>query len=317
MKNLFMIMCHKNPKQVIRLAERLISAESDVVLHADSNMPKDEYSVLKNYALGKSNVYLTDERIHGVLDDRSLVDIVFLMIKCVKSKGLSYGYYCLLSGQDYPVKSVDYINRELKASYPTPYIDCTPYDRNNWVYHKFSGNKSYYLLNKKIERKFPKNGTLPRRILKSFALLYKKASILAHRTHYHQLTKNGVELFGGSAWWILSDVIIDYIYGEYSGSAPVVASLLETSTPEETFFQIMAMRSPLKDKIQLNPKDMVLQNCKTYAYFFDDNKPFVGHPYIFTDAEFDKLKNTDFWFARKFDITVNEKILDLLDGAST
>lgn len=117
-------------------------------------------------------------------------------------------------------------------------------------------------------------------------------------------------LYGGSAWWILPDVAIKYIYKEYKDNSDVVKMLLETYTPEETFFQIMTMRSPVKNQVEINPKDMVAQNCKTWAYFSDEGKPFKGHPYVFTIDEFDKLKKSGYWFARKFDSEQDMEIIN-------
>ena len=124
----------------------------------------------------------------------------------------------------------------------------------------------------------------------------------------------GIPLYGGSAWWALPDVAMDYILSEYTANPPYVSALLGTNTPEETFFQIMTMRSPVKDLVHINPADMTEQNCKTWAYFSDVGKPFKGHPYIFTVNEYQKLIASDAWIARKFDSAVDSEILDMLDS---
>ena len=131
-----------------------------------------------------------------------------------------------------------------------------------------------------------------------------------------KLDKLGVEIYGGSAWWILPDEIMEYAYSEYEKNDKYIRVLSKTKTPEETFFQIMAMRSPLAYAVEVNPEDMVLQNCKTYAYFFGDNKPFKFHPYEFTmdDIELLKEKSKTCYFARKFDTSVDEDIFDYVDN---
>ena len=73
------------------------------------------------------------------------------------------------------------------------------------------------------------------------------------------------------------------------------------------------MKSDLQDLVEINPIDMIGQNCKTWAYFFDEDKPFKGHPYIFTENEYDKLIKKNCWIAKKFDISISKDILELLD----
>jgi len=75
----------------------------------------------------------------------------------------------------------------------------------------------------------------------------------------------------------------------------------------------MTMKSPVANLVDVNPKEMVAQNCMTYAYFSDKDKPFKEHPYIFTVDDYSKIISLPHLFARKFDETVDAKVLDLID----
>ena len=308
MKTLYMVMCHKNLNQVIMLLDSLASVDNDIVVHIDSYVSDNEYNDFCENVKFRSNVFIADTRLHGVLDDRSLVDIVFAMLDRVEKENLKYEYYCLMSGQDFPIKPLAFIKDELEKNYPMPFIDCTPYDKDNWVFHKFKSRYSIIRFNSFLSYKFSKKNPI-RKVLRAFAVFAQKVAEKTKHSSYELLAKKGVDLYGGSAWWILPDVAINYIYNEYKENSEIVKMLLETYTPEETFFQIMTKRSPVKDKVEINPKDMVAQNCKTWAYFSDEGKPFKGHPYVFTINEFDKLKKSDCWFARKFDIEQDMEIV--------
>ena len=314
--NACLIMGHKNPLQIVRLAKKLMNNKNDVFIHLDLNMAESDSQYVKTFSAKNKGVYFCNNRIHGVLDKRSLVDIVFIMIneaKLIEKKNdKHYKYYLLFSGQDYPIRNIGLVNNDLDASYPKPYIDCTPYDKKNWIYHKFKFSKSSLKYHNWISSHFNKG--VFRKVVRLTAVIYERALSILGRDTYHELRKMEVSLYGGSAWWILPDSIINYILEKYVNKDSISEIILnESVTPEETFFQTMAKRSPLSDLIETNPKDMVLQNCKTWAYFFDDDKPFVGHPYIFTINEIDKLQNTNFWFARKFDMTIDSNIMDKLD----
>ncbi len=314
----YMIMCHKNAQQVLRLAKKLISSKSDVIIHADSTLSDDEYNVLSEASASMDGIYLTERRLHGVLDSRSLVDIAMEMVisiyKVQETENKHYKYFALLSGQDYPIKPLNHINSKLDSSYPKPFIDCTPYDSTNWIYHKFKGNNFVHNFKRKINELFPHRRNIIRKFLVLLYLILSKVVEILPINDYHKLMRLDIELYGGSAWWILPDIVINFIRYEYESQSDLMKLLLNSNTPEETFFQIMTMRSPVKNLVEINPKDMVLQNCKTWAYFSDDGKPFKGHPYIFTENEFDKLATSDCWFARKFDMNVDEKIFDMLDN---
>lgn len=311
-----MIMCHKNARQVIRLAERCVTHMTDVFIHADKNMPEGEYSALQSYATSNSNVYLTEHRHHGELDMRSLCDIAIELIRRAKQVecqlGKHYCYYVLLSGQDYLIKPIEQIESELLKCYPKPLIDCTPYSKTNWIYWKFIYAPSAIRYHRWV-------GSFPESIVKHglrvTEIIYRKITRLLGISSYRELCAHEIALFGGSTWWMLPDIVIDYILDEVDKTQEYIQILLDkTRTPDETFFQIMTMRSPLADMVDINPIDMVAQNCKTWAYFSDEGKPFKGHPYIFTVEEFDKLKASPFWIARKFDETVDSVILDLIDS---
>lgn len=141
MNHAALIMAHKNVDQVIRLIRSLSSDKIHVFVHLDKKM-KITKSEKKDMSSCADNVYIIDERVNGMLDTWSLVEAALHLIRYAKEVGLqrgfNYSYFMLLSGQDYPIKSKKNISDYLKDSYPKPLIDCTPYDKSNWVYHKFN-----------------------------------------------------------------------------------------------------------------------------------------------------------------------------------
>ena len=312
--NAIMIMCHKNLDQVVRLINKCLSDDTRIIVHFER---KFEYDKEKIAALcERGGVYVCKKRYNGQLDDRSLVDIAMAMVKQAfqieKNEGIKFRYYCLLSGQDYLTRPMWYINKQLEEHYPVPYIDCTPYDKKNWIYHKFKYTKCLLSYRKWIWENF-NNIKVLRFGLRVTAYIWEKIVSFLHIPDYDKLSKTGVKLYGGSAWWILPDVAIEYIFQEYNAEARYTQALLSTWTPEETFFQTMTMRSDVGKLVNINSVDRVDQSCKTWAYFSDEGKPFVGHPYIFTKDEYQKLIGHDCWFARKFDATIDNSILDMLD----
>lgn len=316
--NAIMIMCHRDFDQVSRLVHRCISDNTRIILHIDCKAEISEQEIISKFgSLKGKGVYLTEKRSNGMLDDKSLVEIALLMVEKAHQieteENLHFQYYLLLSGQDYLTKPIDYINDQLKVSYPKAFLDCDPYDRNSWIYGKFNRNPFCERINYFLRMNFKKKNLLWAGI-KSIELLFRKSSQLLRLTDYHYFKRRSIELYGGSAWWVLPDAIIAFIEKEYEADKKQWRRLLQSVTPEEVFFQTLAMQSPLAHTVEVKPKAAVGQNCKTWAYFYDDDKPARNHPYIFTEKEYDKLINRDCWFARKFDSKVDSKIFDLLDN---
>ena len=302
-----LILAHRNAKQVKRLVESLHHEDIDIYIHCDKKWDTG-YNELKE--IESESIFVTDKRLSTNIDIWTLAQAPIHMFSNITKK---YKYYALISGADYPLIPPEKMLAELNEAYPKPFIDCTPYDKTNWVYHKFSSYGLYRKYNKFINRHFKKSPY--RKFLKAPVLYLTRYTLDKLHNPKQDLDKLGVKLYGGSAWWILPDKIMEYILEEYNKSDEYIEVLKKTFTPEETFYQIMAMRSPLAELVDVNPIDKVSQNCKTYAYFSSDTKPFKGHPYEFTIDDFDLLaeKSKDCYFARKFDIDIDSKILDKID----
>jgi hypothetical protein len=313
MKHAVMIIAHKNVAQTIRLIRKFPIEHYYVFLHLDKKM-KITPSEMIEIRQCANNLIICEKRISGRIDHWSLIEIPLMLMRLAKStetqRNIHFDYYLLLSGQDYPIKSTETIAEYLAAVYPKPLIDCTPYDEHNWVFKKFN-LVAFVNLNRKINARM-KPGLL-RKILKS------PIHILARTLSFGKTTWNrffmdyGYALYGGAAWWILPDQVIDFIIKEAQEYPAKTERLKHTLTPEETYFQIMTMASPSASLVEVNPIDRISQNCMTYSHFCDIGKPFVGHPYIFVKEDFAKLNELEHLFARKFDLSVDDRIFDLID----
>lgn len=306
----YLIMCHKNPHQVNRLISKLQSEHSACFVHIDSCADFGPESI---------RGVPTENRYHGVLGSYSLVQISDELMQCAKAyeKGndIHFCYFCLVSGQDYPLNNIGSIQDELQKNYPTPYIDCTPSAKGNWVYTGAKHSAWWNVTNLKINRLLPKPGIV-RKLVKLPVLVvdFITRNWMNPRT---MLSKDHIDLYGGSAWWILPDVMVDYLLDAAKNFTKEnkFYPLTGVGVPEENYYQTLLMNSPFKKQIDVNPPEMVAQNCKTYANFLPEGKPFIGHPYILTMNDNKHLAElaTNRFFARKFDETVDSDIFDWID----
>lgn len=305
-----LILAHKNEEQLLRLISSLQHEEIDIYIHLDRkwNIEDFFYDELK---LKYKNVYIVKKRISAELDRWSLVEATYELLNTAFLK--KYKYYSLVSGQDYPIKSLDYIINKLKNDYPKFYVDCTPWQKKNWIYMKFCSTRIFQKLDYELNCKL-RPGIL-RKIIKLPLICINKVIAIKFdmKSVFH---KYNINLYGGSAWWIIPDCGVEYILNSKNENNKCyeLFKKFDYVTPEETFFQTILMNSKFSSMLEVNSPDMIEQNCKTFAYFSDVNKPFKGHPYTLTIENLEMLLKLDSFFARKFDISEDKIILDKLDS---
>lgn len=106
MKIAILIQCHKNPKQINLLLERLNHPQIDCYVHIDK---KADFS---NEIVHRENVFVLpdEQRISVEWAQISQVTATLnLLNAATASIGRSYDYYWLISGQDWPLRSADEI----------------------------------------------------------------------------------------------------------------------------------------------------------------------------------------------------------------
>lgn len=318
MKHAVLIMAHKNKDQVIRLIKSLESESFDFYVHCDSAwcLSDSDLADIKNCS---NNVFIATKRIHGILDNWSLPQITLNLIDDAldneKSKNVVYSYFLLLSGQDYPIKIKNYILDFLEKQYPTPLIHVDSYKDEHWVRTKFMPVRWMHKIDDLHIKMKP--GILRKLCVAPYAIA-EKIEQKFYVTPFERISKYGIKLYGGSAWWILPHGVIDYINRSRKENPRLIKEYKRTWTPEETFFQTMTMNSPYAEYLangyppiyDTEPGD---QPCMTYANFITPTKPFRGHPHIITLEDFERIMSKKALFARKFDMNIDSKVIDMID----
>ena len=310
----YLVIAHKGKEQLLQLINSLKTDNTDVFLHVDfmSGMSDSDFD--------KEKCVVLNNRIHGELFSYSLVEIELRLLKKATEYGkiynIQYIYYCLLSGQDFPLVSQNNIFQELQHSYPKPFIDCTPRSKSNWLSNRA---EHIYLYSKYYPRIISLsnhiNNLFLRKVIRAPIILIDKL-FAPFFSVQKQLDKLGIYLYGGSQWWILPDIIVDWIIEECCNRThQKIRVIQKIFGPDETFFQTLIMSGKYKDKIEINDPNTTTQNSKTFAYFQKKDAPAVGHPYVFTIEDKDLLmeKAKHYFFARKFDSSIDQHIIDYLD----
>ncbi len=285
MRIAYLILCHKNPRQVEHIIESLSMSDSDFYVHVDRKANAFELSCRENI------FFVPDEkRIDVRWASPSMIDATLALIECMLSSSRQYDYVCLLSGYNFPIKSKEYINAYLKKHNGCNFIQVINHRRE--MYQRLSKRNSIYYPRFLFSRK-------------AFAKIIKRLYIYLtggfNRTFKCFKRRNtvGMEFEFGSQWWCLTFDCVKWMK-EYVDTHKEYRAYFENClTPDECFFQTLFMNSPFKD---------TKQGKLTYLEW-DING---NNPKVFGKKDYDLLISRRELFARKFDMDVDSEIITML-----
>lgn len=311
MKITYIILAHKNPTQLRRLILKLMEPWTRFYIHIDRNVEIDPFkkAISKN---DKIFFLEENEREPGNWGNIGIVKgTLNAMDQVIKEN--KTGTCILLSGQDYPLVK----NRDILSFFNSNpqicFMDVFPIPHKGWEnkglnrIHRYKIDKSkrrghFMFLSSVFDEDFYRIETLGKlNFLRKTGNWAAIANIFRKRSH-----PKGIYPFGGSAYWALPiDKIRDILkfvkdYPEYLNYHQY------TLSADELFFQSILMALKKIDG------DMVIKPSLTYVNWRKKNGP---PPVTFDSEDFEELKIAakNFLFARKFDINLDEKILDKYD----
>jgi hypothetical protein len=204
-----------------------------------------------------------------------------------------YDYFVNLSGQCYPLKSIDSIKRFLhdksfaymeNFKLPSGIWKNGGLDRFEYAYYK-----NYLFILVEI---------LLKNLLRSSKFEARKFVKLPR---INRKLPYALEPYGGSAYFCLTKTHVDYVL-EYLEDKPNLLTFFKhTFAPDEIFFQTIILNSVLKDTV-----------TNDNLRYIDWTKKELPALLKIDDAH--GLLNSPKLFARKFDIEIDQSILDLIDG---
>ena len=101
MNQVFLILVHKQPKQLLMLLKQLESNESHFIIHVDL---KSEIQDFKSITTNIKNIHYVNERYDVGWGSISIVKATLALIKELHSNNLNYSHAHLLSGEDILIK---------------------------------------------------------------------------------------------------------------------------------------------------------------------------------------------------------------------
>jgi hypothetical protein len=277
----FIILSHKLPKQLGRLVKALQNDDHWFFIHIDRKTSDADVALMHTVTAGVPNVcYL--ERTSCEWGGFGIVRATLIGIRALLASKVNFDYAVLQSGQQYPIKSNEYIRETLRNADGRSFIDHQCFPVSPWPDGGYSRIEKWHLQLVKRTYAFPSPGA--RNALLN--LLFRKRTFPVNYWPY-----------AGSQFWLLHRQAIEYIDKFVEKNHDFVRFFHHVRIPDEIFFHTILLNSPLSETIINNHLHLIR---------------WPG-PKIWTAQDMDELSASPALFARKFDMNVDETVLDLID----
>lgn len=294
MELLYLIIAHKNPRQVARLIRALNYDSENFFIHIDKKCSLRPFEdVLEQAAFEghftqhRANIHFVRKRVSVTCAAYSHVSAIFNSLSEIFSSCARFDYLILLSGQDYPIKTNESIRTHFATSKGKEFLE---------MFHLPGG--AHQAL-KEISWRTARVEEY------SFLDYYQgRGSFFISKIGSRILPRKKIPvafpLYWGHSYWRLTYKCAKFLL-KFKSEHPEIMRLFRFALcPDEYVFHTAIMNSPFADN--------VIDDCLTHIDFT------AGfHPKILTCADIPCLEKSSKLFARKFDIHIDGKALDLID----
>lgn len=276
----FLVLAHNNPSHLIRFLRTLESPNHYFFVHIDKKS-KEDFSELKEI----SNCTVIEKRVSCNWGGFSLVKATLNLIKKAYFSG-HFSYFHLLSGADYFCSTNECFDRFFNDTDQSflSISDSTPFE---W-------RLKIYTFNDIINRRGKwKN------------ILWHTDDIQKKLLKYFKIRKDLQERFYyGSQWFSLGHEIIHYVLKFCKKNPQFVRRFYLTFVPDESFFHMIIMNSPLAHKITQNNLRFIDWKRKV---------PQEPLPRTLDIEDYDDIVKSGSFFCRKVSLPKSAGLLNKLD----
>lgn len=273
-----LILTYTNPRQTERMIRRLAHENFDFYIHVDKKFDINPHLFLESIP----NVYFINNRIDVRWAGFSTVTATFECIKEIVATGIEYDYINFLSGQDYPIKSADYINDFFLVNKGKEFMHYRDI-KNDWK-EGLIRMERYFLTSYNFIGKY-RLENLINKIMPKRTLPY------------------GLHPYGKSMFWMLSPEVAMYVVDKVENDQKLKYFFSLCWASDEFVFQTILLNSEHRNKIVNN----------NYRYI--DWSAGGANPKILNESDAEPMLSSDMLFARKFDMIQHPEILDIIDKA--
>jgi hypothetical protein len=326
MNTVYLIATHMNSEQVARLVKTINhgSPDSIIVIHHDYSASFLDANLFS----GLEKIYVLKNRAQIGWGEFSLVEMTLRAMRWI-IQNIEFDWLVFISGQDFPIKPIKEIEYSLKKTHYDGFIsgvpittgipcginECKIHDSNEKVcnccidrycYNYYSLPEMCYShqLTARILRRFLYSNE--KKINKLQPLIRLK-QVPYNRSIRYKIgivksldTTPKTTIHKGSQWFSINYKCVEYILAFLRNNPNFISYYARTIIPDESFFHT------------------ILLNCQKLKLHLDNKRyivwknPDVKSPNILKMSDLKDIISSNKHFARKFDITIDATILDMI-----
>jgi hypothetical protein len=271
----YIVLAHTLPDHLVRLVRRLETETAHFFVHVDARAPGQVMDVVERELGTVPNVRLLPRR-PVQWAAFSQVEAVLDGVKALLDSPAELGYGVLLTGQDYPLRPPDVIERQLEQAGGRSFLTYRP-STGRFLRRLEQRHWHRTVLGRKLR--------LPNRLV----------PITVRRS-----LPEGLRPYHGSGHWCLERKCLDYVA---SRPGEEIELFRWASSPDEALFQTILVNSPLASTI--------VNDDLRYVDWSEGG----ASPRVLTTYDIDRMLASHCLFARKFDPRVDAEVIDALDAS--
>jgi Core-2/I-Branching enzyme len=294
-KTAYLILAHHQPAHLAKLVKSIRCDWAYIFIHVDAKFDMLQFKQLifedRNIIFLKEN-----QRVKVNWGGFSQVTAILNLLKVALSlSSVAFDRYCLLSGSDFPIKELSYIQTQFSSQKEFIRID------------RELGTSSNPKQSKKVKRfyfrDYPEfggnwlSGIVPRKL--------------------NAKTK----LYHGSQWWALTDEFIKYTFSFLKDNPDYIDFYKYTNASDEIFFHSIIKHSPFSENIIHDfEKSACLSDFMSvneYGCHYMSWGEGDRSPKILDASDISFLIDSTALFARKFDEKISAELISILAQKGT
>ena len=285
MKIAYLLLVHTNPSQVNQLIRSLDNGKNHMFVHVDRK------SGIQDEILHNEKVHFVANPLSVKWGDFTLVEATIALCRLAMQFPEEFDYVVFLSGQDYPIKSNEEIEQYFEKHRGKQFFKVRKMPYDDWQHHSGGFDR--------IRVYFPKQ-FIDRRhrtwVMRHYWIRLSKALGLTRSIDFFDA------YYGCSQWFGASREAMAYIIKFLDDNPDILKFFQNSFIPDEILFNTIIMNSPFKDKVV--PHDLrLVEWTKT-----EEN------PRIWRTGDIDNLRDSEYLYARKFDIRKDDQVLNRIDS---
>jgi hypothetical protein len=266
----YLLLCHKDPEEIILQATRLTAVGDCVAIHFDARASLADYDRIRAALAGNPGITFTGRRFRCGWGEWSLVGATLELARAAITAFPGATHFYLLSGDCMPIKTAEHIRTWLDRE-DADFIESFDFHASGWIKTGIKEERLIYRhwFNERRRKR-----------------LFYASMRLQARLGLARKLPEGLTMRIGSQWWCLRRKTVAAILDFVAKRRDVVRFFKTTWIPDEVFFQTLVGH--------LVPEAETRSRTLTFLLFTD-----YGIPATFHDDHHDLLLAQDFLFARK------------------